>query len=164
MTLSDTPHLNRAQSYAQHQGHAIIEQLGFGQDGTVYQSDRPSAIKVFERPHSFATELSDYQLLTQHKVLQVNGHHIPQLLNHDNNLQLIEISIVQPPHILDFAKATLDTPPDFPPEVMAERYQHWADNFEDRWSQALDIINHFKHHFGIHLLDPSPANIAFLDD
>ena len=73
------------------------------------------------------------------------------------------MSIVQPPYVLDFAKATIDVPPDFPEHVMAEREAYWADLFDDRWPKVVEIMQVFERRHGVYLLDPKPANIAFSD-
>ena len=73
------------------------------------------------------------------------------------------MSIVTKPYVLDFASAYLDHPPEFPPDVMEERHAHWAEMFGSNWPKALRIIANFRS-LGIHLLDPSPGNIAFDGD
>ena len=86
------------------------------------------------------------------------------MIDFDEALRVIEMSIVRPPYILDFAKACLDAPPDFPEEVMAERWEHWADLFEERWPHVITIMGWLERRHGVYLLDPSPRNIAFPDD
>jgi hypothetical protein len=48
--------LRRAEAYAQNLGLHIERQLGFGVQGTVYSSDRRTAIKVHEREVAYRRE------------------------------------------------------------------------------------------------------------
>jgi len=153
-----------AQFYAERRRHIIVDVLGFGIDGRVYLSDFGLAIKVHERERSYRTERDVYVRLRDCGVQHVAGHAVPALLGYDDSLLIIEMSVVQPPYILDFAKAQLDFPPDFPAHVMEERYSHWADLFDDRWPHVLAIMRELERRFGVYLLDPHPGNIAFLDD
>ncbi len=132
-------------------------------DGNVYATDRQSAVKVFNRSESYVTERDVYLRLDEHQVKFVAGLNVPQLIGCDDELETLEISVVQPPYVLDFAKATLDTPPTFPEEVMQERLETWAEQFEDRWPRVLQVLAELRIRYGIHLLDPSPRNIDFGD-
>jgi len=154
---------NKAQLYAQDRGCVIVTRLGCGLDGIVLQTDRQSAIKSFERTYGYQTELDVYRRLQDHRLYQVAGHAVPELIDHDDRLEIIEMSIVKPPYVLDFAKAQLDVPPDFPDYVMAERYEHWGEMFGDRWPKVLSIMNQLQRRCGIYMLDPNPRNIAFED-
>lgn len=140
-------------------------QLGFGMDGSVYATSCKSAIKVFERHKSYQTERDVYLRLRECGVLMILGHIVPGLHDYSDSLRVIEMDIVQPPYILDFAKAQLDMPPDldFPEHVMAERYEHWAGLFDERWPAVLAIMRELEQRYGIYLLDPNPGNIKFAE-
>ena len=88
------------------------------------------------------------------------GFHVPQLLRSDDELLALEMTIVPPPFVLDFAGAWLDFPPQFPDEVWQERAEKWAGEFGSDWPQAQAILAELEE-FGIHMLDPSPSNIRF---
>lgn len=151
----------RLQLYTRQRRCAIVTRLGFGLDGIVLQTDRQSAIKGFGRERSYWMERDVYLRLREHQIVQVGEHAVPQMLDYDDRLWVIEMSIVQPPYILDFAKSQLDFPPDFPDHVMNERYAHWAELFEDRWPKVVAIMRELERKCGIYLLDPTPRNIAF---
>lgn len=165
MDVSHRDEWRRAQFYATARGSAIVARLGFGLDGVVWQTDRQSAIKVFERAAAYQIERDVYQRLLQCQVTEINGHAVPVMIGHDDELHVIEMSLVQPPYLLDFAKAQLDRSPelDFPREVMVERHEHWAELFDERWPAVLAIMDELERRCGIHLLDVNPSNITFAD-
>jgi len=73
---------------------------------------------------------------------RILGLNVPQLLRIDQEFRAIEMTIVRPPFLLDFADALLDEPPDFS---------------EDRILAALQT-------FGVYLLDINPGNISFPEE
>ncbi len=58
------------------------------------------------------------------------GFVLPYLIDYDNILQVVEMSIVAPPCVLDFGKAYLDNPPDFSDEVLATLWAERAAAYE----------------------------------
>ena len=111
-----------ANQYAQARRLEIVvaRPLGFGQDGRVWRTQRASAIKVIERPQTYNRERSCYQRLAEHGIRKINGLSVPELIDFDDSLQVIEIGVVQPPYLLDFGKAFLDKPPDYTAESLAD--------------------------------------------
>lgn len=101
--------------------------LGHGTDGAVWQSTSNTAVKVLELLRNYNIELECYQRLESEGVNHLKGFAVPQLLGFNRELLVIEMRIVTPPFILDFAKAWLDVPPDFSPEVLED----WE---RDGWS------------------------------
>lgn len=140
---------------------SVADVLGSGIDGIVYSTSRGTAIKVHDTQRKFFTERSVYRRLRLHKVESVNGFAIPTLHNSSQKLKIIEISIVRPPFILDFASAHLDKPPDFEPYVWSDWRQKRAEEFEDRWPEALAIFEELRRRWGIYHLDLSPRNVNF---
>jgi hypothetical protein len=110
----------RASIYANRRGLRVEQPLGFGKDGSVFQTSLSTAIKVFARPDVYARELASYQRLASHGVEEVRGHVIPRLLAADEELGVIEMEVVSAPYLLDFADAWLDAAPDFSEEVLEE--------------------------------------------
>jgi hypothetical protein len=51
-------------------------------------------------------------------VTKIQGFNVPQLLGHDDEIWIIDMSIVTRPFVLDFAGAYLDVPPQFPTEAV----------------------------------------------
>lgn len=80
----------------------------------------------------------------------------------DDNLRILEMTIVKRPFVLDFAAAYLDRRPEFPPEIWAEWETEKREQFEDRWPIVRSILDSFEE-IGMYLMDVSPANIAFAD-
>lgn len=110
--------LERAKLYGEAQQTEIEEQLGFGWDGTVLATDRQSAIKVFNHERLYQRERDVYLRLQSRQVSRLLEFKIPRLLAYDDDLWIVEMTIVSPPFALDFAGAYLDQKPDYPPEVM----------------------------------------------
>lgn len=94
--------------------------LGEGKDGIVFQTSAATAIKIFNRAETFVRERDCYLRLTETSVRKIMGFAVPQLINANEQLLVVEISIVRPPFLLDFASAYLDDPPEFPEDVLEE--------------------------------------------
>lgn len=77
---------------------------------------------------------------------------MPQLLNYDEALLAVEMTVVKPPFVLDFAAAYLDWPPKFSDEVWDERRAKWADEFGDDWPMVQRILSEFED-MGIYMLE-----------
>jgi hypothetical protein len=89
-------------------GVTVERQLGLpGQDGSVYESSRLTAIKFFDRRERFERERVVYQTLTQLGIRSTWGHAVPVFLMADGGFLAIEMTIVQPPFLLDFAGGPL---------------------------------------------------------
>lgn len=152
----------RASLYAEPRGLRMKDRLGHGVHGTVFLSDRPSAVKVFKNAEGFHREHDCYLRLRRHGVLQVLGHHVPQLLDFDSALLVVEMTVVQPPYLLDFAGAYIEKSPDLPDEVIEEWYADKLEQFgADRWQKVQLILATLKGHYGIHLIDVNRNNITF---
>ena len=87
-------------------------------------------------------------------------HHVPQLLGYDDDLWVVEMTIVTRPYVLDFAGAYLDSRPDYPEHVMCDWRVEKEEQFEDRWPEVQGIIGAFEQ-YDIYLADVNPGNIAF---
>ena len=118
---------NKAEVYAEQQQIEIGRKLGFGWDGTVFATSRQSAIKMFKHERLYQRERDVYLRLDEQRVVRILGFEVPQLIDFDDDLWVVEMTIVSPPFVLDFAGAYLDQKPDFPPEVMAD----WAAEKEE---------------------------------
>jgi hypothetical protein len=78
----------------------------------------------------------------------------------DDNLWVIQMTIVTRPYVLDFAGAYLDQRPDFSEEVLAEWVQDKQEQFGPRWADVQVILRSLEGH-GVFLVDVNPGNIAF---
>lgn len=100
-----------------------------------------SAVKVHHSFNTYINEREAYRRLRGALVNQILSLNVPQLLDCDDRLLVIEMTIVTKPFLLDFAGATLDHRTEFPPAVQK-------------------IISELEA-FGIYLNDVSPSNIAW---
>ena len=149
------------QAYADHEGMGLIECIGQGIDGTVWKSTRQSAIKASYRRETFERERDCYRRLFEHTVRSLAGFDVPELLNYHNDLQIIEMTIVFPPCILDFGKAYVDAPPDYSAEALAEAEEAERELFtEEQWKQVR-LVRAALMRYGIHYFDARPSNVMF---
>jgi hypothetical protein len=94
--------------------------LGSGIDGRVWPSDRDTAAKVFERQHNYLLECECYQRLRAAHVSKLRDFAVPKLVDFDDELLVVEMTIVSPPFLLDFGKVHFDRRPEFSAETLAE--------------------------------------------
>ena len=157
--------LKKTEDFAKWHGGAIGSELGAGIHGTVVvlksesQSAR-TALKIHFSAEPYRRECDVYERLRELGVRKVLGFHVPQMLRCDDALLAIEMTIVPPPFVLDFAGAWLDWPPEFSDEIWAERREKWASEFGDDWPKAQEILAELEE-LHIYMLDPSPSNIRF---
>lgn len=157
--------LEAAQSYATKQRVALAERLGSGIDGSVWVlrgevNPYDTAVKIHRGAAGFWREVRCYERLREEGIIYLCGFVVPRLLRIDADLLAIEMTIVSPPFLLDFASAHLDDPPDFPEDVWESWRTQKEEQFGERWETAETLLDALKM-FGIHLLDPSPNNIQF---
>ena len=151
----------RANQYAAEQGRILIGQLGYGYDGSVFATERQSAIKVLRFERLYQRERDVYLRLRSEAIIDIAGFSVPQLIHHDDRLWVVEMGIVSPPFVLDFAGAYLDRRPDYPDDVMEEWQQEKLEQFgAERWDVVQLVMAHFAR-MGIYLADVKPGNIMF---
>jgi hypothetical protein len=138
--------------------------LGFGIDGVVWSTDRATAVKIHGRADTYQRELRAYRRLQEHGVRDVRGHAVPQLIDSDDALYVIEMTIVHPPFLLDFSSAYLDRSPDVPEEAWTEWRADKREQFEKHWPQVEAILRELRAKHGMYLLDTHPGNLQFSDD
>lgn len=149
------------QAYCESRRIALTKPLGHGIDGTVWESSRQSALKALYRVETYERERECYRRLFQNDVVHLANFHVPQLLDYDNSLHVIEMTIVFPPCILDFGKAYVDQPPDYSAEALAEAEQAERELFsEEEWKQVR-LVRAALRRYGIHYFDARPSNIMF---
>src|SRR6059058_2530444 len=96
--------------YAERQQLELAEKLGSGKDGIVLVAKRkglPSklAIKALRWREAYDRERSVYDRLRIAGATMIAGFNVPQLVGSDDNLQVLEMTIVERPFVLDFAGA-----------------------------------------------------------
>ncbi len=87
---------------------------------------------------------------------------VPVIRAFNDRLLVVEMSIVSPPFILDFAGAYLDKRPPFDEEQWAEWEKEKIEQFEHRWPEVRQAMAYFRRH-GIYLNDIKPGNVEFGD-
>lgn len=150
----------RAATYVQARGLQIEDHLGFGYDGIVQSTNRQSAIKVFRHEPLYRRERDVYFRLRDRKVTEIMGFNVPQFVDSDDSMWVVEMTIVAPPFVLDFAGAALDKRPQWPDEVLEEWRAEKAEQFGNRWPTVRLLVSSFVP-FGIYLADVKPGNIEF---
>ena len=127
MTTPDVE--KRAEEYFARKNLTIDSCLGVGTQGSVFVCNLPSqskdskqqvAVKFHFREIAYHMEVDVYRRLRDFEVTHVAGHRVPILIDFDDELLAIEMTIVGPPFCLDFGGAYLDRPPDYSPEVWAD--------------------------------------------
>jgi hypothetical protein len=145
-------------------GVRFVDKLGEGKDGHVFKTEVSRAVKFFYDGDVYKRELRAYETLRELKVEAVNGFQVPLLIRSDDSLRALEMTIVQPPFVLDFASAYTEEEYaylDFPQEVLDEREAHWAEAFGDRWPTVKALADAFTAATGLILLDLSVNNVKF---
>lgn len=155
------PAEERAHWYAGSRDIEIVDQLGFGVDGTVYRTTRMSAVKAHDRWRTYCMERDIYLRFKERGVRSIHGHTVPRLIDFEDSLCVIEITIVEPPYLIDFAKATIDVAPVFPPGVYEEWLLRKSKDFGKNWPMVSAIMHDLVALHGIHLTDLNPNNIGF---
>ena len=149
----------RALAYAENQNVVLQQFLGGGYDGSVFATDRKSAIKVLLQRELYEHERDVYCRLQQLRVTEVAGCAVPELLTFDDELWIVEMSIVSAPYVLDFAGARLNRPQEYPPEILREWRKEKRAQFGSDWKYVPRIVFAFEK-LGIYLADLSPRNIC----
>ena len=153
----------RAWAYASVRGLKIRDALGRGLHGCVLSSSGRTAIKAHNTDTSYTRELACYNRLRERNISEICGHHVPQYIGCDDTLWVIEMAIVTPPFLLDFAGAYLDWPPEFPPETMEYWHHEKQEQFGTRWKEVQNILAMLSEQAEIYMLDVNPGNIMFAD-
>ena len=159
--------IQHAREYALRHQLQLAERLGYGMHGNVFvaQSNRKdgnSALKAFSDGEAYLRERSVYERLKGAGIAEILGFSVPQLVGFDDELLIIEMSVVDRPYVLDFAGAYLDARPTFSEEDWAIWEEQKREQFENRWPKVEAILRELEY-LGIFMVDVSPSNIAFLD-
>ncbi len=138
--------------------------LGQGTQGTVYavqdSTGRQAAVKFHGRQIAYQRERDVYLRLKHLDVTDIAGHRVPVLINSDDELLVLEMTIVSPPFALDFGGAYRDKPPDYSEQVWADWMEEKRETFEDNWPAVETILADFRL-LGIYIADVNPRNIRF---
>ena len=163
MTLSPQGPDARAGVFASQRGLHITAQLGRGIHGSVHLTSAMTAAKAHKAYPSYRRECDCYNRLRERDISEICGHHVPQYIGCDDGLWVIEMTIVTPPFLLDFAGAYLDWPPEFSPEAMEYWHNDKQEQFGTRWKEVQNILAMLSEQAEIYMLDVNPGNIMFAD-
>jgi len=102
--------LQNARAYASRHQLQLAERLGFGIHGIIFVAEDNSkagktALKVHRSAEAYLRERGVYERLRDAGLSQILGFNVPQLIRFDDELRIIEMSIVARPFVLDFAGA-----------------------------------------------------------
>lgn len=156
-----------AQTYARRNHFRLAERLGHGIHGIVYVTERNAeagnvAIKAHRSRDAFERERDVYLRLRDAQVEEILGFAVPKLIRFDDELLIIEMTVVTRPFVLDFAGAYLDYPPQFSDEIWSEWESEKRNQFESRWPEVKAVLSALES-LEIYMVDVSPSNIAFVD-
>ncbi len=155
--------IERIDQYSASRRIVLTDRLGQGYDGIVFSTSRGTAVKALAFEKLYVRERDVYLRLRDHAIEDVHGFAVPSLIDCEDRLWIIEMEIVSPPFVLDFAGAYLDQRPDYPDDVLEEWMEDKRLQFgDDRWDIVQSIMAAFRG-FGIHLADVKPGNIMFAD-
>lgn len=153
----------RAGLYAASRKITLCGDLGNGTDGAVFDSSVDTAIKSLFRERGYWNERDAYLRLRDFGVLHtIDEFSVPQLIDFDDALLVIEIDIVTPPYIIDFAKVRIDRSPDFSEETLRQHERECREIFGQHYEEMRDLLETLES-YQIYYLDPRPSNIAFSD-
>ena len=129
----------RAEVYAETPGLSIVRFLGKGMQELVFETTGRSAVKIHARDAGFKRELAAYHRLSERQVSVVQGLSLPRLHAFSEELLAIEISIVQPPYLLDFGGAYLDAVPEHA-RYDSEWQEEKEEQFGEDWARVQAVI------------------------
>jgi len=165
--MDDKLLIENARVYARRNQLQLGERLGFGIHGIVFAAENKSnfgksVLKMHRSEEPFQRELAIYERLLEEGIGEIVGFNIPDLLGADPGLRIIEMSLVARPFVLDFAGAYLDKAPEFSEEIWADWQSEKQEQFGRRWPEVETVLFALKR-LGIHIVDVTPSNIAFLE-
>jgi len=86
--------------------------LGQGIQGIVYSTNINSALKIHTSEEAYNREKLSYLRLKERNINKIRNFVIPRYKSSNDELLILEISIVTPPFILDFGSAYIDQEPE----------------------------------------------------
>jgi hypothetical protein len=157
--------IRRVRRYAERKALVLGEPLGAGIHGIVFAAEDQagqSAVKGHDHQPAYERERDIYLRFRELEITTIRGCNVPALIDFDDELWVIEMTVVGRPFVLDFAGANLDQEPDFSEEVLADWRAEKQDQFGPRWPEVQAILRALEG-YGIFMLDVNPGNVAFDD-
>jgi hypothetical protein len=153
----------KARQFAASRGTTLRRTLGDGNDGAVWETNRKTAVKVFQYQKNYRMELNAYQRLTSKRITKIRQFAVPRFIGSDDNLLAIEMSIVSAPCLIDFGKSYLDSEPDHSAETWAEHHEEQREIWGDQYKEVQAVLWALRQ-LGIYYRDAKPKNIIFPPD
>jgi hypothetical protein len=154
---------DRLSEFAIKNGRTLHEQLGWGNEGLVYSTTSKTAIKAYLHENLYENERRVYERLSEKSVTKVRGFAVPIFVAASDELRVLEMTIVSPPFIIDFAGAYLDKRPPYADdeEILEGWEQNGREQFGDeRWSEVKSLVAAFAG-MRIYLNDVHSRNLIF---
>jgi len=158
--------VRRLATYATKRNLRLGRCLGSGVHGVVHEAESKAfpgfvAVKAHRNSAPYERERDAYQCLAHAHVREICGLSVPQFIAWNDDLLVVEMTMVQPPFILDFGGAWLDaTAPEFPPEVWDDWNRKIDEEFEARANDVRRVLAVLRS-YGVVMLDVHPGNIRF---
>ena len=157
--------IEKAEAYVARRGCHLAGRLGFGIHGIVFAVEGNAhpgiaALKIHYSEEPYRREKDVYERLKEAAIFEFRAFRVPQLIAFDDDLLALEMTVVKPPFVLDFAGAYLDFAPEFSDEIWEEWTRKNEEQFGPNWPTARIILDDLAD-LGIHMHDPSPSNIRF---
>ena len=137
--------------------------LGAGKDGVVFSTSHGTALKFHANASVYRRERDAYLRLREKRLGIIHGFNVPILLSHHDSDHAIEISIVRPPYLLDFASVRVDEEVTFDSDAESFREQQIIDLFGERATDVFLLLADLREKHGVDMLDARPSNINFGD-
>ncbi|MBI3408167.1 MAG: hypothetical protein HY040_07410 [Planctomycetes bacterium] len=164
----DIPDLSqRADTFATREGLTLGDQLGSGVQGIVFSAKIQAeegrlAIKVHNQGAAYCRERDVYLRLQNLAITNIHRCNVPELVDYDDELWILAMTVVKRPFVLDFGGAHLDRPLDFSDEVWADWRKDKHEQFGSAWPRVEAILRHLEG-LGIYVEDVNPGNIVLPD-
>ena len=142
----------------------LRQKVGFGNDGDIWATSRSTVIKVFHRGESYRREKACFLRLKSLGIRDVDGLSVPQLVHFDDAQEIVEMTFVNPPYLLDFGKAYLDSAAPYDDEQLAEWRAGLKRNFRSADIPRVERILRALNRLGIGYYDARPWNIRLRTD
>lgn len=153
---------DRLSKYAAQNNKRLNSELGWGYEGLVYSTTSKSAIKAYRHDNLYQKERNVYRRMRERGISSADAFTVPRLISRSDDWLAVEMTIVSPPFILDFAGAYLDEKPPYSAEEWAQWESEKSEQFGDRWPEVRSAMYTFRAH-GIYLNDVKPGNVTFAD-
>ncbi|MCC7424900.1 MAG: hypothetical protein IT428_31905 [Planctomycetaceae bacterium] len=122
-------------------------------------------MKAFERQPHYETEREAYRRIRKARLQKAGPFNIPELVRFDDDLWIIEMTVVNPPFMLDFAGAYIDRRHPFDDETMEAMHEAGEEVYgKERWEIVQEALSTLFGKTGIRLIDVHPGNVRFEND